>query len=98
MVIDMETRKLETEITQPCHVGGRAGQDTGTHTTTVKDCRQEFLALLPWLQPHLITQSNDGSAPYKEEREVLIGTRVTKEGQWIRLKGDLKPRTMGATC
>ena len=98
MLMDVEINKLEKEIAQACRVNKlrMTGQDMGNQTTTLEDC-QEFVALLPWLQPNLIKRSKQESAPYKEEREALNGARVTKGDPQTGLKGDLKPRTMGAT-
>lgn len=80
ILMDADIRKLETNITQALHVNRRTGQHMGSPTTALGDYRQEFLAMLPWLQPRLIRQSNQGSAPHKEEREALTDARVTKEG------------------
>lgn len=97
MLMNAKIRKLETEIAQTCRIDRRTWQDMGSHTLTLEDCRWEFLALLLWLWPHLIIQSNQGSAPSKEEREVLSGMRVAKEGPQARMEGDLKPCIGGAT-
>lgn len=97
MLMDMKIEKLETEIAQACHVHRRTGQDMGSHTTALEDGCRECLALLPWLQPHLIRQSNHRSTPHEEENKALTSARVNKEGSRSRLEGDLKPHTGGAT-
>lgn len=69
----------------------------GNPTTTLDDGRREFLAILPWLPPHLTRQSHQESAPHKEEHDALMSMRVTKGGPWTELKGDLKPHTSNVT-
>jgi len=56
--MDTEIRKLETKIAQAIRVDRRTGQHMGSHTNALEDYHQEFLALAPWLQLHLIRQSN----------------------------------------
>jgi len=60
MLMDAEIKKLENKITQECCVDKlrMIGQDMGSHTIALEDCRQEIVTLLPWLQPHLTRQSN----------------------------------------
>jgi len=90
-------RKLETKISQAlCH-DRRMGPHMGNPTTTLEDCHRDFVAILPWLQPHPIRRSHQGRAPNKEECEALKGPRVTKGGPQTGLKGDLKPHTSSVT-
>jgi len=95
--MDEDIRKLETKISQALRVDKIMGPLMGNPTTTLEDCRREFLAILPWLQLHLIRQSNQGSTPHKEECKALISARVTKGGLRTELASDLKPHTSSVT-
>lgn len=95
--MDTDIRKMETNIAQALRIDKRMGSGMGSPTTTLEYCRQDFLDILPWLQMHLIRQSDQGSAPHREEHKALTGTRVTKEGSWTGLEGDWKPRTSSVT-
>ena len=48
MLIDVEIRKLETQIAQACRVDRMTRQYMGNHTIALEDCCREFVALLPW--------------------------------------------------
>jgi len=90
-----EMNKLETKITQDKL--RMTGQDMSGDTNALEDFCREFVALLPWLRPHLTKQSNWGSAPDKEECATMIVAREIKECSRTRLKIELKPHTGGAT-
>jgi len=95
--MDVDIRKLETKIVQALRFDRRTRQRMGSPTTTLEDCHPEFFTILPWLRPHLIRQSNQGSELHKEEREALTNAKVTKEGPQTELEGDLKPCSSSAT-
>lgn len=76
MLMDVEIKKLETKIAQACRVDRMKGQDMGSDTIELEDCRPECVALLPWLRPHLTKQSNQGSTSCKEERAAMTVARV----------------------
>lgn len=88
MILDGEINKLKIKVAQACYTEklSTMGQGMASHTTTL----EEFVTLLPWLQPHLTRHSKQGSTLHKEEHEVLTSVRVTKEGE-------LKPCTSGVT-
>lgn len=92
-ILDEEINKLETEITQVGHGEEPSMIDGGIHTTT----SEGFVALLPWLWPHLIRQRNWRSTPCQEEHEALTDFKVIVGYLWTRLEGVGKPRMGGVT-
>jgi len=60
MLMDMEIKTLENEITQARLIDKlrMTRQDMDNHTIALEDCRQEIVTLLPWLQLHFTKQNN----------------------------------------
>lgn len=49
LLMNAEIKRLEIEITQACIKPRMTRKDTDDHTTTLEECRQEFMILMPWL-------------------------------------------------
>ena len=97
--MDPEIKRLENKVKQACLVDKprMTRQDTEGHTTTLKDCHQEFMTLLPWLRPLLTKHSNKGSAPHKIKHVALTVTREIEECPKTILEGELKSHIDGVT-
>lgn len=99
MLMDTKIKTQENEIMQACLIDKlrMKRQDIDIHTIALEYCRREFVTLLPWLRLHLTKQSDQGSAPHKEERMAPNITRIIKDYPQTKLEDELKSHTCGAT-